>query len=127
MSIVNDVWASDRRIVGITLQTPFTNEEYQMALARVRTVLEREGGLDNAKITVEARPESRPGWLDIKATWEGFIAPSAEKSVRIWKDADSSYGRERVVLAKLHELAKDMTDKVSRAKVEKIIEWMEIP
>lgn len=125
MSIITEVFATDRRIVGIALQTPFTDEEYQQALARVRAVTDREGGTDNATITVDARKE-RPGVLDIKATWEGFIAPAAEQH-RVWSDADSSFGRERVVLGKLTRLAKDLAgDKVSQAKVQEIIDWMEV-
>lgn len=84
-----------------------------------------EGGTDNATIRTELRGEQRPGWVDIKATWEGFIAPAAEQH-RVWSDADASFGREREVARRLRKLCSDL-EPVPAARVQEVIDWLEMP
>lgn len=123
---MNQAWATDKRMVGYTLRSPFTHEQYEKALAKIRAVLDREGGTKNATIRIEVR-EDNPELVDIIATWSGFVAPDAE-SIRIWKDADAAFGREDIIIDRLTEVAEDPSvDKVSRARIGEVITWLRIP
>lgn len=116
------VWAKDTRTVGITLTSPFTAQQYEEAVARVRAVVEREGGADNATIRVSVRAD-RPQLVDVEASWQGFIAPSAEQH-RVWLDDGAAFGRQRVIIERLRALADSLTT-ADKARVEDMIAWLQ--